>query len=63
MGCFTLANAMERNSALTELNLSDNDTGESGAAALAEAMKRNSARSVLNFFNNYISDSGCCCTG
>ncbi|XP_068744276.1 NLR family CARD domain-containing protein 3-like [Montipora capricornis] len=54
-----LARALEINSTLTYLNLSDNEIGDSGAGALAKAMERNSTLTFLDLcISGKIGDSG-----
>ncbi|XP_068742417.1 NLR family CARD domain-containing protein 3-like [Montipora capricornis] len=53
-----LARAMEVNSTLTYLKLSDQLIGASGAGALAKAVERNSTLTYLNLSVNEIGDSG-----
>ncbi|XP_068745827.1 NLR family CARD domain-containing protein 3-like isoform X2 [Montipora capricornis] len=53
-----LATALEINSTLTYLNLSDNEIGDSGAVALAKAMEFNSTLTFLALSYCKIGDSG-----
>ena len=57
-GAAALAKALEFNSSLTSLNLSDNEIKEKGAAALAKALKSNSSLTSLNLNANQIKDTG-----
>ncbi|XP_068709717.1 NLR family CARD domain-containing protein 3-like isoform X2 [Montipora foliosa] len=53
-----LARALEVNSTLTYLNLSENEIGDSGAGALAKAMERNSTLKEVDLSENNISSFG-----
>ena len=53
-----LAQAMAANSTVTKLNLSENEIGDSGAAALAKAVEVNSTLAELYLLSNKIGDSG-----
>ena len=53
-----LAEAIQRNSTLTDLDLSDSSIADAGATALAEAIQTNSTLTVLHLSENIIADAG-----
>ncbi|KAL9965559.1 hypothetical protein ACROYT_G029373 [Oculina patagonica] len=57
-GATALAEALQRNTSLTVLDLSGNNIGDHGATALAEALQRNTSLTVLYLLMNKIGDHG-----
>ncbi|KAL0208034.1 hypothetical protein P9112_010621 [Eukaryota sp. TZLM1-RC] len=55
---FALARALESNSTLTQLNLSDNNIADEGASSLARALESNYTLTQMNLSDNNIADEG-----
>ena len=57
-GAMAIANALEANTTLKELDLSDNSIGAEGAKAIARALEKNKTLTALDLRDNNIGDEG-----